>query len=356
MDEGVLGVGVTPLARGLGGREALPSVSSLRGWFQIGWSVDFGGQPRPMRYFGRDLVAYRTEAGELIVLDANCQHLGAHLGYGGTVEGDCIVCPFHGWKWDRDGANTDIPYSTKVKRNRAKRLRSWHVREQEGVVYLWHDPADRGPTWEPPILLDEGEEYHDLHPDGVWTWERVRVHPQMSMENTTDAAHFKYVHRADEVGHIAAVRTDDRLFEAEYTLGMGRGDRKTFLAEGPGVVVATLMARAWGVGLLTAHFSGPGSAVNLLCTTPIDAHSSRMMSSVWVPRSVDAAVVGLRIREQVKQIGRDIVIWEHMDYLARPPFPPEEARDFVALRRWSEQFYVGNGTDAGRPADREGPS
>ena len=341
MTEVPSGLGASPLGRGLQGREALPPVSGLRGWFQIGWSVDFGVErPVPMRYFGRDLVGYRTAAADLVVLDAICQHLGANMAFGGHVDGDCIVCPFHGWKWNPEGANVDIPYSEKLKSNRAKRLRTWSVRERDGLVYLWHDPASSPPTWEPPTMVEEPERYHDLHPDGVWSWDRVRVHPQMAVENTADAAHFKYVHRADEVGRILGSRWDDSVFAVDYELGMGRAARTTFLAERPGRITARLLARAWGVGLLGANFSGPGSAINMLCITPVDGISSRIMSSVWVPRSVSEDMIRLRVREQVKQIERDITIWEHMNYLPRAPFPPEEARDFVALRNWTTRFYA----------------
>ena len=46
---------------------------------------------------------FRTEAGEVAVLDAFCPHMGAHLGHGGKVEGGGLVCPFHAWKFDGAG-------------------------------------------------------------------------------------------------------------------------------------------------------------------------------------------------------------------------------------------------------------
>ncbi|MGD9794801.1 MAG: Rieske 2Fe-2S domain-containing protein, partial [Acidimicrobiia bacterium] len=50
------------------------------GWFNIGWSAEIApGGVKPMRYFGHDLVAFRSTTGELSVLDAHCRHLGAHL-------------------------------------------------------------------------------------------------------------------------------------------------------------------------------------------------------------------------------------------------------------------------------------
>ena len=62
-----------------------------------------------LRYFGRELVLFRTESGEPRVLDAFCPHLGAHLGHGGKVQGESIRCPFHGWCFDGRGACTAIP-------------------------------------------------------------------------------------------------------------------------------------------------------------------------------------------------------------------------------------------------------
>ena len=43
----------------------------------------------------------------------------------------CITCPFHGWKFDAEGANVDIPYSERV--NRKARLRTYPVVEVNGL-------------------------------------------------------------------------------------------------------------------------------------------------------------------------------------------------------------------------------
>jgi hypothetical protein len=48
------------------------------GWFQVGWSGEYtSGDVRPLRYFGQDLVCYRTMTGGLMIADAYCPHLGA---------------------------------------------------------------------------------------------------------------------------------------------------------------------------------------------------------------------------------------------------------------------------------------
>ena len=38
-------------------------------------------------------------------------------------------------------------------------------------------------------------------------------------------------------------------------------------------------------------------------------------------------------------IQQDFFTWENMKYLESPNFTPEEAKDYLALRRWARQFY-----------------
>ena len=65
------------------------------GWFQVAWSDEIAtGQVHRMHYFGQEMVAWRAQSGRLCVMDAYCEHLGAHLGHGGHVEGESIQCPF----------------------------------------------------------------------------------------------------------------------------------------------------------------------------------------------------------------------------------------------------------------------
>src|SRR5262245_34057322 len=142
--------------------EGFPFSSYPMGWFQIGWSEDFpAGVCKPLRYFGRDLVVYRGDGGEVVVLDAHCPHMGAHLGYGGSVEGDTIRCPFHGWLWGSDGANVSIPDGSPP--NRAQRLECWSVRENSGIVLVWFDPVGAPPSWEVGPLIATPERYYPVY-------------------------------------------------------------------------------------------------------------------------------------------------------------------------------------------------
>jgi hypothetical protein len=91
--------------------------------------------------------------------------------------------------------------------------------------------------------------------------------------------------------------------------------------------------------------SGMRRTVSVIGTTPIDDIRADVRVSVAVERlpedgdSVPRVVDGIRHAQLVTTFEQDIPIWGHMKYNANPPYPPEEAQDFVALRKWSEGFY-----------------
>ena len=87
-----------------------------KGWFQVAYSREVDSdQVIGLHYFGKRLICYRGASGTPYVLDAYCPHLGADIAVGGTVSEDCIICPFHGWRFDSAGSNVEIPYAKTVK-------------------------------------------------------------------------------------------------------------------------------------------------------------------------------------------------------------------------------------------------
>ena len=98
---------------------------------------------------GQEIVLFRTRGGSVAAVDAYSAHLGAHLGYGGTVEGECIRCPFHGFQYRTDGQCTLVPYGTKAPP--LAKLRTLPLRERHGLILAYHDGDGLQPSWEIPI-------------------------------------------------------------------------------------------------------------------------------------------------------------------------------------------------------------
>jgi phenylpropionate dioxygenase-like ring-hydroxylating dioxygenase large terminal subunit len=329
--------------------EGFPYSSYPTGWFQFAWSAEIApGEVKPLHYFGRELVCYRGEAGDLNLLDAFCLHMGAHLGHGGTVEGDDIRCPFHGWRWGSSGANCEIPYSSRLRFN--LRLQSYPVEEVDGLALMWFSPSGAEPTWKPPLIEAHATlgDFFDIYPHCTRS-DRVKVLPQLIVENTVDFPHLKWVHRWDE-GEPELV--DYEVVGHRFTATM-RGDLKT----PTGLAKMETTMNNYGVGLSVAPMTGLRPMIQAISAIPIDEDYSQVRMTMFVsaPAGVDKRVPdGLAqgiVRGQAREAleyhatSGDRHIWENMRYVARPPLTGEEMAPTKAIRKWASQFYedAGNG-------------
>lgn len=327
-------------------RRTFPSEHIGSGWYQVGWSTDFpAATAKPLSYFDTDLVAFRGESGELHVLDAFCRHMGAHLGHGGCVEGDTIRCPYHGWAFNSEGFNTDIPYSKPDKMGNL-RLGPWHVREVDGIVFVYYSREGSEPSYELPasMVRFEGETW-DVCPETTKVWLDQPISPQFMAENAADAAHFKYVHRANEVADIADFGVDGALFHAKINIRFGGHAPKTW-ATPQGPVDGHILTENWGLGVGWSRLQGFDDVIYLLGITPVTARSVDMRATTWVARKrADGSQTDERTRDrwvaqQNAQVDSDLVIWNHMSYNAKAPWALSEGAAMRTLRAWTQQFYA----------------
>lgn len=57
---------------------------------------------------GRDIALFNL-AGEIVAIGNECPHQSGSLG-DGRLEGEIVICPFHGWEFDaRSGACMTVP-------------------------------------------------------------------------------------------------------------------------------------------------------------------------------------------------------------------------------------------------------
>src|SRR5215510_629692 len=89
--------------------EAFPKLPI--GWFAAATSRELTRRPLGIDLFGRKLVCYRTSTGQPVAMDARCWHMGADLS-AGSVQGDQVICPFHGWRYGPSGECEVIPVQT----------------------------------------------------------------------------------------------------------------------------------------------------------------------------------------------------------------------------------------------------
>lgn len=302
-----------------------------RGWFVISFSDELAvSEVRPLRYFDKDLVLFRTESGAAQVLDAHCPHMGAHFGYGGRVRGEHIVCPFHAWEFGGDGKCAAIPYAQKIP-PKAK-TRCWPVMERNGMIFVWHDPERGEPEYEIPVIPEYGT--------ASWTvWHHsmleVRTHPSAIVENVADTAHFVPVHgtHVEKFETVYEGHTATQLNSGfAYPLGGGK-DTYTIRAtyHGPAYQVSHMQANLNGV-LVNAH-------------TPVDADHLHLRFGVMIEKREDdktrmyADAFVSNLRDGFLQ---DVRIWETKRYLDRPALCEGDG-PIMRVRKWYRQFYQGAG-------------
>ena len=312
------------------------------GWFAVSASADLAvGEVRPLRYFGRDLVLFRTESGAARVLGAYCPHLGAHLGHGGGVEGESISCPFHGWKFDGEGYCTDIPYAKRLppKIEGVRAIERYPVVECNQMIWAWYHPAGAEPSF-------EVEAFPELQsPD----WTPIETHDwtintiiQEAGENAADIAHFVTVHGAmgmpqGEVtleGHKRLTLMESQTSHIDEQGQVHRG----------GEVSDQARLESWniGPGITYQRFSRMFDIVMLGTVTPIDDQSLQLRFNFSLPRAQSDLhkAYAQGFRDEVKhQVEQDIPIWENKIYLDSPVLCDGDG-PIAKYRKWFQQFYV----------------
>jgi phenylpropionate dioxygenase-like ring-hydroxylating dioxygenase large terminal subunit len=135
---------------------------------------------KQVHILGRDLAVFRTETGKVGCTDAYCPHLGANLAAGrwamyrgmsttnvprlfysvvlfssfcfcrptirlsirptfdsgGTVCGERLQCPFHGWEFNTEGKCEKIPYSQSKIPEQAK-VDAYNTLEINDQILFW---------------------------------------------------------------------------------------------------------------------------------------------------------------------------------------------------------------------------
>ena len=66
------------------------------------------GRAFPVRILSEDFTLYRGETGVAHAVGHRCSHRGTQMNTG-FIEGDCIRCFYHGWKFDGDGQCVERP-------------------------------------------------------------------------------------------------------------------------------------------------------------------------------------------------------------------------------------------------------
>ena len=114
-------------------------------------------------------------------------HRGARLSPGKIVD-DCLMCPYHGWRYDKRGRCVHIPTHPEQTPPAKAVVKTYKIQERYGLLWVClGEPANKVPPfpeWTNPAM---GK--------GVCgSYEHIRANGPRLIENYLDAAHFPFVH------------------------------------------------------------------------------------------------------------------------------------------------------------------
>jgi vanillate O-demethylase monooxygenase subunit len=178
----------------------VPNAYPLNAWYPLAWTHEIGRTLFPRKICDRDLVAFRRTDGEVAVLDDACWHRLLPLSLG-RLQGDELVCGYHGLKFNDAGRCTFMPAQKTI--NPSASVRSYPVLERHRLVWVWPgDPALANPDALPDLHWNDGTEW--VGEGG--TFVSLRCEYRLVIDNLMDLTHETYVH-SESIGHEAILDT-----------------------------------------------------------------------------------------------------------------------------------------------------
>lgn len=301
------------------------------GWYTVATSREVrAGQVVPLKYFGEELVLYRTESGEARLTDAYCPHMGAHLG-AGRVEGENLRCQFHGFEFGGDGRCVRTAYGKAVPRK--ARLGTWPLREHNGYVFAWYHPQRKPPEWEVPILPGQTEGWTAFRTRQI----KVKSHPQETSENSVDVGHFVQVHGFGDAWYEGDLNIQGHLLKGAYGI--------KYRAFGFAEVTAHFKVEVHGLGYSLVRVEIPriGARLNLLVlSSPVDHENIILRTAAsakrWGPVPATLLLRELGSLGLDREVGQDAPIWEAKRYVEKPILAEGDG-PIAEYRRYCRQFY-----------------
>ena len=167
-------------------------------WYVAATGQEVGRTPFARTILNQPVVLYRREDGTAVALEDRCCHRQLPLSLG-EVEGDHLICGYHGLRYDGTGQCVEVPGQASPPPG--ARVRSFPILEKWGWIMIWMGD---------PVRADEC-----LLPDWWWAdhsdWKRSNSHLieiacnyELITDNLIDVTHLTFVHN-DSIGNEAIV-------------------------------------------------------------------------------------------------------------------------------------------------------
>jgi 5,5'-dehydrodivanillate O-demethylase oxygenase subunit len=212
------------------------------------------GRTKPIQLLNEKFTYYRGETGTPHLVGYYCAHRSTQMSTG-WVEGDCIRCFYHGWKYDESGLCIEQPaemdnFAAKV------RIAGYPTQTYLGLVYAYLGEGEPPEFWRFPTMEQPGELL-------VKSWVRNSNYWN-GLENACDQVHVNFVHSNSEFRAAGAMREIPQIEASETEYGILR---KVTFSDGKIRIAHTLMPTA---SLVQVYEAEAGWMPHLSYRIPVD--------------------------------------------------------------------------------------
>ncbi len=256
-----------------------------RRWFPVARCVDVGEKPVAVRLLDVDLVLYRL-GDTCHAAPDQCPHRGVPLSMG-WVQGDQLICAYHGLHFGGDGRCTRIPAQPNFVPPDKFRVRQFPVTERYGLLWTCLAPDGAEPDI-PPFPHWDAPGYQPILPPFV----DIAAAPGRQVEGFVDVAHFAWIHdqafAERDQPEVPIYHTDmtETGLRTEYLSDVSNYPKALRHLEPPGF----RWLRVFEVfppfaAALTVHFPGDDRLHILNLASPVSARRTRLF--VPIARNFD---------------------------------------------------------------------
>jgi phenylpropionate dioxygenase-like ring-hydroxylating dioxygenase large terminal subunit len=314
----------------------------LNDWHVVGRSSEIpAGTIQPARLLGQDLVLWRGNQGVCAWRDL-CVHRGAKLS-GGRIQEECLVCPYHGWRYDASGRCVSIPAHPGQPPPERARATHFQVAETYGLIWVCLGTAKA----DVPVFPEADDAaFRKVHA-GPYVF---KAHGPRVIENFLDVGHFPFVHAGflgdpghTEVGEYEVETNADGIVAREIAVWQPDPDGTGQPAK---VGYTYRVFRPLTAYFLKTHLEQKFSIFH--CVTPVDERESVSWLIMALNYSAETSDEQLRSFQDVVS-GQDIPIVESQ----RPELLPLDLqaelhlrsdRTAIAYRKWLTKIGLKYGT------------
>lgn len=156
-------------------------------WYPILESHQLGEKPVSVERFGEKLAVWRGKNGRVAVFHDHCPHRRAPLSLGG-IDGEQLVCAYHGWRFNRDGECILKPLEENVPPTERHAVKSYPAEDRAGYIWMFYGSRSNvTPLQVPPELEDDA--WYPFKHEYVWETNWINV-----LDNVLDPLHAIYLH------------------------------------------------------------------------------------------------------------------------------------------------------------------